>query len=190
MRKEEIRKIYLQKRLSLSEGEYAQLNFQLYQMFFSSIDLSPVKILHTFLPLAKNNEPDTWLIIDRIRREFPHIRISLPKVNAKTSTLENYFFEGLHQLGQNRWGIPEPKQGLETNPAQIDMILIPLIAFDDNGHRVGYGKGFYDKFLPLCRPDCKRIGISLFEPIEKIDDVTPHDVRLHACVTSSNFYSF
>jgi 5-formyltetrahydrofolate cyclo-ligase len=114
MTKQELRLLYLQKRQRLSEAEYVQLNFQIYQNFFSSIDLSFIKILHTFLPIATKKEVDTWPIIDRIRREYPHIRISIPKINNNTSELENFYFEGLHQLATNDWGIQEPKQGIPT----------------------------------------------------------------------------
>lgn len=190
MTKEELRKIYLQKRLSLSKAEYTQLSFQLYQNFFASIDLSSIKILHTFLPLEKNREPDTWLIINRIRREFLHIRISIPRVNDQKEQLESIFFEDLHQLQKNKWGIPEPKQGLPTDPEKIDMVLVPMLIFDKQGNRIGYGKGFYDKFLRTCRKDCKRVGISLFEPIERIDDLNDLDVPVQYCVTPSTYYSY
>ena len=190
MTKEELRKIYLQKRLSLSEAEYTELSFQLYQTFFKSIDLTSIKILHTFLPLKKNKEPDTWLIIDHIQREFPHIRISIPRVDDHTSKLENIFFEGVHQLQKNKWGIPEPAQGLPTDPETIDMVLIPMLIFDKHGNRIGYGKGFYDKFLPTCRIDCKRVGISLFDPVERIEDINELDVPVHYCVTPSTLYRY
>jgi len=190
MTKEELRKIYLQKRLSLSEAEYTKLNFQLYQNFFTGIDLSFIKILHTFLPLEKNKEPDTWLIIDRIRREFPHIRISIPRVNDQLEELENIFFEGLHQLQKNLWGIPEPTQGIPADPDQIDMVLVPMVIFDKHGHRVGYGKGFYDKFLATCRTDCRRVGISLFDPVESIEDVNDLDIPVQCCLTPTKRYRF
>ena len=66
----------------------------------------------------------------------------------------------------------------------------PLLAFDEQGHRVGYGKGFYDKLLSKCKPDCKRIGLSLLEPTSKIDDINPHDGILHACITPSKTWDF
>lgn len=190
MTKQELRKVYLQKRQALSEAEYAQLSFQLYQNFFSALDLSFIKVLHTFLPITSKKEVDTWLMIDRIRREYPHIRISIPKVNNKTSELESFFFEGLHQLATNEWGIQEPKQGIPTEPEKIDLVLVPLLAFDQSGHRVGYGKGYYDKFLITCRPDCKKIGITLFTAEEKIEDTNNADVRLNQCVTPSKVYQF
>lgn len=190
MTKQELRQLYLQKRQALSEGEYTRLNFQLYQNFFSNIDLSFVKVLHTFLPITSKREVDTWLIIDRIRREYPHIRISIPRVNNQTGVLENFYFEGLHQLATNEWGIQEPKQGVPTDSDKIDMVLIPLLAFDQSGHRVGYGKGYYDRFLDSCKSGCKKIGLSLFTVEDKIADATNLDIELDQCITPTGILSF
>lgn len=187
MTKSELRKIYLQKRLSLSEAEYLQLSQRLCEQFFFCIDVSFVKVLHIFLPIEKKNEPNTWLIIDRIRREFPNVRLSVPKTNG---TMENFYFEGLHQLENNAWGIPEPRQGIPTPIEKIDLVLVPLLAFDQRGHRVGYGKGYYDRFLAESNSDCRKIGLSFFEPVENINDITKDDVPLTECVTPSAFFSF
>jgi len=190
MTKQELRKLYLQKRLALSEAEYLQLNHQLCENFFAHIDLSFIKVLHTFIPLERNKEPNTWLIIDRIRREFPNIRLSIPRVNNQTGELENFYFEGLHQLQQNSWGILEPKQGVPTEPEKIDMVLVPLLVFDKRGHRVGYGKGFYDKLLSQCQSTCMKIGVSLFSPINAIEDVNVFDQPLSLAITPSEIISF
>ena len=189
MTKQELRKIYLEKRQSLSEAEYGQLNFQLYQNFFSAFDLSFVKVMHVFLPILSKKEVDTWLIIDRIRREFPHIRISIPKVNNQKGELENFYFEGLHQLATNDWGIQEPKQGIPTEIGKIDFVLVPLLAFDKRGYRIGYGKGYYDGFLFHCKPETKKVGISLFPPLENVP-TEAHDVPLTSCVTPQGCFEF
>ena len=186
MTKQEAREIYLQKRLDLSEGEYQQLNLQLYHQFFTQLDLSFIKCIHFYLPIEGKREPDTWPIIERIRREFPHIRISLPKM--KGDELENIYFEGLHQLKKNKWGILEPEQGVTTPLEKIDMVIVPLLAFDHVGHRVGYGKGFYDRFLAKCRKECNKIGLSLFDPIQKIDDIETYDLKLTNCLTPSQLF--
>ncbi|MFD1000158.1 5-formyltetrahydrofolate cyclo-ligase [Ohtaekwangia kribbensis] len=190
MTKAELRKIYLAKRKSISEAEYLQLNHQLCENFFALVDLSFIRVLHTFIPIEKNREPNTWLIIDRIRREFPHIRLSIPKINTETGGLENFFLEGMHQLTLNTWGILEPKQGIPTEPEKIDMVLVPMLTFDMNGQRVGYGKGFYDRFLATCRPTVKSVGLSLYEPVEIIQDIEDHDVPLTYCVTPTQAFSF
>lgn len=189
MTKQQLRKTYLEKRQSLSEAEYGQLNFQLYQNFFSSIDLSFVKVMHVFLAITSKKEVDTWLIIDRIRREFPHIRISIPKVNPAKNELENFFFEGLHQLKTNGWGIQEPSQGIPTETEKIDFVLVPLLVFDKQGYRIGYGKGYYDEFLSRCKPSTKKVGISLFPPLDSIP-TEAHDVRMDRCVTPQGVFEF
>lgn len=187
MTKLELRKTYLQKRLALTEAECLHLSRQLCDQFFISVDVSFIKVLHVFLPIEKRNEPNTWLLIDRLRREFPTVRISIPKVNG---TMENFYFEGLHQLENNAWGIPEPKQGIPTPTEKIDLVLVPLLAFDRIGHRVGYGKGYYDRFLSGCRVDCKKIGLSLFKPIDRIEDIMKDDIAMNGCVTPSTYFNF
>lgn len=190
MTKSELRKLYLQKRKQLLAAECQQLNYQLCEYFFASVDVSFVKVLHTFIPLEENNEPNSWLLIDRIRREFPHIRLVVPRIDPAAGTLENFFFEGLHQLQPNGWGILEPRQGVPVGSAIIDMVLVPLLVVDHHGQRVGYGKGFYDRFLKDCKPTCKKIGLSLFAPVESIDDVDDWDVPLNACVTPQAYHAF
>ena len=189
MNKEDLRKAYLAKRLALSTTEVLQLSQQLYHLFFVHIDLSFVKVLHLYLPAAKFNEPDTWPILDRVRREMPHIRIALPKVNKQNNTIDHIFFEGLHQLESNGWGIQEPRSGVPAEPHQMDMVIVPLLACDKEGYRIGYGKGYYDRFLADCRPDCQGIGLSLFELEDKIPH-EDHDVPLDACITPEAFIKF
>lgn len=174
----------------LTEAECAQYNQQIYHFFFSYFDLSFVQVIHLYLPMEKNKEPDTWPILERIRREFPHIKISIPRVNVLTAELENFYFEGLLQIDKNVWGIPEPKQGIPTAPTDIDLVIVPLLVFDERGNRVGYGKGFYDRFLKLCKAGCKKIGLSFFDPIEQLSDINEFDVKLDACVTPSNVIYF
>jgi 5-formyltetrahydrofolate cyclo-ligase len=190
MTKQELRKLYLQKRIALTPTHLEDLNQKLLENFFSSVDLSEIRVLHTFLPIEKKNEPNTWLIIDRIKKDFPKIRISIPRVNNQTGLLESFYFENKEQLNKNIWGILEPKQGMPTEPSDIDTILIPLLAFDLDGHRAGYGKGFYDKFLKTCSSSSKRIGISLFPPVDKIDNVNDFDEKLNFVITPEEVFKF
>lgn len=189
MTKAELRKQYLQKRQLLTEAEYLHLNRLLCEHFFSSIDLSFLKVVHTFLPIREKKEPDTWLIIDRIRREFPHIRLSLPKLNTE-GKMENIYFEGMHQLEKSKWGIEEPRHGVPTPTEKVDLVLVPLLCFDNAGNRVGYGKGYYDTLLATCNPTCHKLGISLFSTPEVIDDLNENDIALNAILTPPGLLSF
>jgi len=169
--------------MELSEAEFHQLNDRILENFFATVKLKDIEVLHTFLPIKKNREVDTWLIINRIRRDFPEIRISIPKINNQSSELEHYYFEGEEQLDINTWEIPEPVKGLPTPIEKIDAVLVPLLAFDMQGHRLGYGRGFYDRFLAGCRGDCLKIGLSFFEAVEFIEGIDETDVPLNMVIT-------
>jgi 5-formyltetrahydrofolate cyclo-ligase len=93
-------------------------------------------------------------------------------------------------IKKNKWHIPEPVNGITITPEQIDVVFVPLLAFDEQGHRVGYGKGFYDKFLAMCKPETLKIGLSFFESEKKITDVYQGDIILDYCVTPNDIYTF
>jgi 5-formyltetrahydrofolate cyclo-ligase len=186
--KQEIRKKYINLRSLLSAAEVNDLNKKVCSHFFSSVNLSSVNVIHIFLSIESKNEIDTWLIIEKLRREKKHIKISVPKVEGEL--LANFYLENDNQLKKNKWGILEPTSGEKTPTEKIDLIIVPLLAFDKKGNRVGYGKGFYDKFLKECRPDCKKIGLSFFEPVDEISDIDAHDVSLTQCITPEKIFSF
>ncbi len=94
------------------------------------------------------------------------------------------------KLEVNRWGIPEPTDGIPIPESKIDVVFVPSLAFDDNGNRVGYGKGFYDKFLSQCNPETIKIGLSFFAPEKEIEGVMSTDIKLDYCVTPLKIYSF
>jgi 5-formyltetrahydrofolate cyclo-ligase len=104
--------------------------------------------------------------------------------------LTNFYLQNRSQVVENKWGIPEPQSGDPVPTSKIDLVVVPLLAYDNDGHRVGYGKGFYDRFLLCCRPDCKKIGLSFFDPAEIITDAATHDIRLDAVVTPTKSFSF
>jgi 5-formyltetrahydrofolate cyclo-ligase len=183
MTKKELRKIYLKKRMELSDATFHQLNQQLCDNFFASVDLSGIHVLHTFLPIKKQREVNTWLIIERLKKEFTAVQVSIPAMNNETAELEHYYFEGVEQLKNNIWEIPEPVKGIPTPIEKIDVVLAPLLAFDRSGHRLGYGRGFYDRFLAKCRPDCLKVGLSFFDMEEKIDGINDKDISLNLIVT-------
>lgn len=103
--------------------------------------------------------------------------------------LINYYFESKDQVSENQWHIPEPVFGELTPTDDIDVVVVPLLVFDKTGHRLGYGKGFYDRFLSTCRPDCKKIGLSFFEPTESIP-FEKTDVALTCAITPTQSYFF
>lgn len=158
--------------------------------FFSLFDLKAVKTLHCFISIPKFNEVDTSIFFERIWSEFPNVRTAAPRVNRKADRLEHLFYGAQTPLTENSWGIREPAGEEKADPEEIDLVLVPLLCFDERGYRVGYGKGYYDRFLEQCRPDCRKVGLSYFPPADLIADIHDGDVRLDSCVTPAAVYNF
>lgn len=146
--------------------------------------------MHVFLPIEKQNEVDTLSIVQEMWIRMPKVKIVISKSNFDTMEMDSYLYTKGTILKENKWGIPEPVEAELFNEQDIDMVLVPLVAFDNEGHRVGYGKGFYDRFLKKCRPDTIKVGMSLEPPVEKITDTSEHDVMLDYCVTPREVYHF
>jgi 5-formyltetrahydrofolate cyclo-ligase len=178
MNKAELRKIYLARQRELSPEERSDRSRKIAELFFQTFDLSRTRVLHTFIPIEKFNEVDTRRIVDRIWRDHPQIQIVVPRVNFETDEITSVKFGPAVEVVRNSWGIEEPIHDEFVIPEDIDIVLVPGVCFDREGHRVGYGKGFYDRYLRRCRPDCVKVGLSYLDPAERIDDIHDGDVRL------------
>lgn len=178
-------------RNQLTTDEYVKLNLQILENFkrLSTI-LKNVEYLHTYLPIIKNKEPNSLLVIDYLKIVWPEINLVVPKSDLKTNLMTHHLLAEGQELILNKWNIEEPVGGRLISEQLIDVVLLPLLAFDRYGTRVGYGKGYYDKFLASCRPDVKKVGLSIFDPIDKITDIEPHDVPLDLCITPSKIWRF
>jgi len=154
-----------------------------------TLDIWDKSFYHVFLTIAEHKEINTDYILNILAGKDKHTVIS--KSNFETINLENYLLTDSTVIKPNRWNIPEPVDGIEIKNSKIDVVFVPLLCFDKKGHRVGYGKGFYDNFLNDCRPNTIKIGLSLFEMKEDtIDDVYKGDVPLNYCVTPEKIYQF
>ncbi|MDQ3798601.1 MAG: 5-formyltetrahydrofolate cyclo-ligase [Acidobacteriota bacterium] len=183
MLKAELRKIYLARQKSLSPEERSEKSARIADNFFQNFDLSGISYLHCFLPIGKFGEIQTKPIFERIWREFPQVETLVPRVDFHADEIENLKFTPETELVENAWQIHEPAHDETIETEKIDLVLVPLLCFDEKGFRVGYGKGFYDRFLKNCRAGCLKIGLSYFPPIPEIKDAHARDVKLDFYVT-------
>ena len=190
MKKSELRKIYLANQKSLSDKERYEKSLQIQRRFFDKFDLSNIKTLHLFISIAKNSEVETAPFFEKIWQDYTDIKTIVPRVDFRKNLLTHHVYNSQIELATNRWGIAEPKLESFVDEREIDLVLVPLLCFDERGFRVGYGKGFYDKFLSLCREDCLKIGLSLFESVESIEDTNKFDVKLDHCITPERIWEF
>ena len=186
MTKSELRQEYLTKRKELSSQFVKIESLKISDILSQNFDLVN-KSVHCFIPIAKNNEVDNWLLIDRIMEKG---RVVVPKANFEDNSMTHFYFEKNTELVQNQYDILEPKNAKECKVEKIDIVLLPMLIFDQQGFRVGYGGGFYDRFLSQLSPKTQLIGLSLFEPVEEIKDLDTFDKRMHFCITPTEIYSF
>ena len=143
---------------------------------------------HVFLTIESLKEVLTEPILSILSGKDKHIVVS--KSDFETRTMSHVLLQDNTILKPNSWNIPEPENGIPISNEQIEVVFIPLVAFDLKGNRVGYGKGFYDEFLKNCSKNTLKIGLSFFEAEAKIDGIEPHDIPLDYCITPQKIYTF
>ena len=188
LEKEAIRKIYFDKRRNLSLNEFQLLSAHLIKNVIQLIkDLKP-QTIHCFLPIESKLELDTQPIIDFCWRNNINVVVPVSDFNSNTMKSASFKVDTITEI--KKYNIPEPVNPVWVDKKDIDLVITPLLAFDLNGYRVGYGKGFYDRFFNTLNPDVHKVGLSIFEPINEINDKGPYDVPLTNCITPKETYSF
>ena len=175
MNKAELRKIYKQKRKNLTTLEIKKYQESIYKQVFE-IDFSSIETVHVFLSIERFKEIDTNPIIDFLLLKKKTIAVSVS--NFSTNTLNHFMFDRKTVLKVSSYGIPEPVNAIEIDVKKVDLVFVPMLISDSKNYRVGYGKGFYDRFLSECREDVKTVGLNFFKPIERIEDIHELDVAL------------
>jgi len=143
---------------------------------------------HLFLTIEEQKEINTEYILQILAGKDKEIVIS--KCEFATLGMTHFLLTDNTKIKKNSYNVPEPVDGLEVPDTKIDVVFVPLLAYDKQGNRVGYGKGFYDNFLSKCKPETIKIGLSFFPPEEKINDVSANDVKLDFCVTPEEIFEF
>jgi 5-formyltetrahydrofolate cyclo-ligase len=189
MTKKELRSIYKERRLSLELGQIERMQEKLLG-HFRQLNLPVLKYVHSYLAINRHKEIDTRPILEFLKFHNPEMKIVIPKSDFARNSFVNYLYGTDTVLEKNQFGILEPADGEIVASTMIDLVLVPLLAFDKRGYRVGYGKGFYDQFLRGCRKDVCKVGLSFFEAIDRIDDTDDFDISLTFCVTPHRVYDF
>jgi len=184
-----IRKLYKEKRGNISWKDKERWT-DLILINFKKLDLPFIDCVHTYLAIENQNEVDTENITRYLTFKNPGLKLVVPKINLNAGEMQHYIFNDDMKMTPNSFGIIEPVKGEKVNALEIDIVLTPLLAFDKRGYRVGYGKGFYDRFFQQCKPEIIKIGLSFFEPEDVIDDINVFDVPLNYCVTPFSTYIF
>ena len=193
MKKSEIREKALAERKSWSQEKFEWMNSELLNQIQAFIQPLPRNLmLMSFHSMEQHREIMTAQLHEILINEPFYNQLIFPKVEKNTNQIIPYLTDKKSKFLASDWGILEPMEetSVRLNPTDIDVIFIPLLAVDTQGHRVGYGKGFYDRFLANTKPELIKIGLGLEEPIEPIEDLNPFDVALDFAITPLSTYRF
>ena len=178
MNKSEIRKKILRIRKQKS-FQSSGINFKDLSNILKRIKISG-KVVGGYYPY--NYEFDTLQILEQL--EKLEYQISLPKIK-KNSRMDFFYWSFKDPLSINKYGIPEPTSNRVVIPS---IIIVPIVAFDKDFNRIGYGGGFYDRYIKRIKKIKKIITIGLgysFQKIKKIP-TNRYDMKLDFILTEKN----
>lgn len=189
MKKEELRKIYRKKRSELLPADLNRLD-DLLLIRFQQLPLIDINTVLSYRPMQDRAEINTSLLTDYMQFRIPGLQVAYPVMDRTGFNFKPYLVDEHTDFSQNTFGIEEPVNAGLVPSGALDAVLVPLLICDTNGYRVGYGKGYYDRFLSECREDILKIGLCYFDPVEPIEDIHQFDIPLSICVTPKTIYEF
>lgn len=184
MPKRPIREKVLRERRHCSAETSLHLSLLIQERFLDSDVYRQARCIGLYNPVL--NEVQTELVARRCLADAK--RLAYPRVDGS----EMRFVEagGPGELVPGRFGILEPTGTRVLSLSELDLLVIPGVAFDLAGHRLGYGKGYYDRALAACRPELERIGFAYeFQLVDQLP-VAAHDRRLTGLVTEQRILRF
>jgi len=187
MDKKELRKLYRNKRNAISEQEVETWSIEIANQIIK-LPIWNYSYFHVFLSIVENKEVNTEFVFAILQGKNKISCVS--KSNFETNQMTHYLLTEQTIIKKNSYNIPEPISGKEVESSEIEVVFIPLLAFDKQGNRVGYGKGFYDIFLSNCKPNVLKIGLSYFDPEDVIEGINSQDIPMDYCITPKNIYCF
>lgn len=188
MTKSEARKHYRQLRAGLSNAMQTKLD-DLLLIQFQQLSWAGADVVLSFYPSLQNKEADSFILTKYLSFINPALTVAYPKINESDNSMEGVVPATGDSFAPNSYGIMEPV-GEVVAPEEFDAVLVPMLGFDEQGNRVGYGKGYYDRFLQRCTADCIKAGICYFAPVPLLSDTHSFDVPLDFCITPQQLYVF
>ena len=187
MTKAQLRKKYKELRALLSPQDRDDQSLEIANQLLK-LPIWNYSYYHIFLTIEELREVDTNYILNILAGKDKHIVIS--KSDFDSGNMTHFLLTDSTVLRKSAFNIPEPVEGIQIQETSLEVIFVPLLAFDTKGNRIGYGKGFYDKFLAKCSRDTIKIGLSFFEPESETLPVYKDDIKLDYGVTPKGVYSF
>ncbi|WP_333859882.1 5-formyltetrahydrofolate cyclo-ligase [Clostridium sp.] len=175
-----IRKVMKEKRDNLCNNEKEKLDSIIFQKVIKSEDYNKAKIVFIFV--SYKSEVYTHNIIKRALKDGK--TVCVPKIMYKDGYMEAVRIHDFNELKEGAYGILEPLNiDLRVEETSIDICYVPGLVFDKSGGRIGYGGGYYDRFLKKLRNDSKKIGLAYtFQIVDKVP-MGKYDVHMDGFIS-------
>ena len=186
--KAELRTLYKTKRSQLDPEEWRHLSDRVVKnALFYLAGRPQIQHIHLFLPIKRLYEIDTFPLIEYLAQQGRTIYTSISDHDKQEMlTIE---VAASQDFSEDKYGIPVPTEWRKGDESLVQLIFMPLLAYDLKGNRLGYGKGFYDRFLSKFPKKVVKAGLSLFSPEEEIP-TEPHDIPLDICINPEGVRRF
>lgn len=188
MLKKELRELYKKKRTMLSAHEIEESSEQIRILLLQLLSKLKFKHINCFLTSKDKLEIHTSSIIEDLWKKA--VEVSIPYSDYQNLSIKAAEYSQETELELDAFGIPQAKNPYFAPLNSIDIVIVPLLCFNEKGYRVGYGKGMYDRFLSQCRADVIRVGLSPFEVAEENWEIDKYDIPLHYVVSPEEIYTF
>jgi len=179
--KQEVRKYILEMRDRQRREDRARWDDVIFSKFIDSEYYKNSEVIFIFVSFR--SEVDTHRIIKKALEDGK--TICVPRVISKNDGMKAFRINSIEELKKGSFGVLEPSADCKEVPgAEIDLVVMPGAAFDKNGGRIGYGGGFYDRFLSGLRHNAKKIALAYDFQILKHVPMDEHDIKPDGIITN------
>lgn len=175
--KNEIRKVYKAKRASMDKAQVSEKSIKACEIFLKSALYENAKTIMLYMPLG--NETDTTDIIKRAFADGK--RVAFPVTDEESGEITPCYATAKTTFSKGAFSVNEPCGNDVADAEDIEVVLVPGIAFDKNGSRVGFGKGCYDRLL--CRTKAVKIGFCYENQLCENIPADEHDIKMDYIIT-------
>jgi len=176
-----LRKKFLDIRNSFSSDQVGQKSRMIQEKLFQLPEFIDSKVVHTYVSMSSMNEVSTREIIQYCFDQ--NKRVVVPKME-KQGVLSHHLIESMGELEKNSWGVDEPKTENKFPINKLSIVLVPMVSADNLKNRLGYGMGFYDRFLSQVKTF--NVGLAFDCQIsENMLPVEPFDKKIDVILTES-----
>jgi len=183
--KQELRQELLKVRSDLSPEAYREKSDKIIGRLKTQPEFIKAEIIHCYVSMNERNEVNTHGLLKDLVKSNKKPVVSI--TNFEEGTLSHKYLGSVDDLQKNKWGVPEPVKGQDAEVNDLELVIVPMVGGDSERNRIGYGKGFYDRFLQ--NVTCPSIGLLFDSCLVRSVPVEPFDISLDKCITESKIIS-